>query len=109
MPTVWSDAPIKSAGEDSFGRSVYAQQIAHLIQEAHSWEDSIVFGLTGPWGSGKSSMLAMIEEQLASSESSRPGPPVTSMVSWGISMQPLSWIHRCSSAGSGVGIREMPS
>ena len=68
MPTVWSDAPIKSAGEDSFGRSVYAQQIAHLIQEAHSWEDSIVFGLTGPWGSGKSSMLAMIEEQLASSE-----------------------------------------
>ncbi|QGU08746.1 KAP family P-loop domain protein (plasmid) [Corynebacterium occultum] len=68
MPTIWSDAPIKSADEDSFGRSPYAKQIAHLVQGAHSWEDSIVFGLTGPWGSGKSSMLAMIEEQLTSSE-----------------------------------------
>lgn len=66
MPTIWSDAPITSAGEDAFGRSPYATQIARLIQDAHSWKDSIVFGLLGPWGSGKSSMLAMIEEQLTS-------------------------------------------
>lgn len=68
MSTIWSDTPIKSADEDSFGRSAYAQQIADLVQDAHSWEDSIVFGLTGPWGSGKSSMLAMIEEQLTTSD-----------------------------------------
>lgn len=59
--------PIKPAGEDPFGRSAYTQQISCLVQKAHSWEDSIAFSMTGPWGSGKSSMLAMIEEQLCNS------------------------------------------
>lgn len=68
MPPIWSDTPITSADTDAFGWSPYAAQIARLIQDAHSWKDSIVFGLLGPWGSGKSSMLAMIEEQLAVNE-----------------------------------------
>jgi len=64
MPEIWSDSPIKSRTEDAFDRASYAAQAATLIAASHSWEDSIVFGLTGPWGSGKSSMLAMITEEL---------------------------------------------
>lgn len=64
MPTPWTDAPITAKSEDELGRTDYAVHAARLIADSHSWEDSIVFGLTGPWGSGKSSMLAMISEEL---------------------------------------------
>src|SRR4051794_6647238 len=64
---VWSDSPISSKTEDAFGRSRYATEGASLIASSHSWDDSIVFGLTGAWGSGKSSMLAMIAEEFAAS------------------------------------------
>lgn len=67
MPEIWSDSPIKSRTEDAFDRASYAAQAARLIAASHSWKDSIVFGLTGPWGSGKSSMLAMITEELEQS------------------------------------------
>lgn len=59
-----SDDPIKSVEEDEFGRSGYAAHVAKLINNSHSVETSIVFGLTGAWGSGKTSMLAMIEKEL---------------------------------------------
>lgn len=64
MSAEWSDSPIKSQAEDEFGRSAYAAHAAKLIVRTHSWSDSVVFSLTGPWGSGKSSMLAMITEEL---------------------------------------------
>lgn len=64
MPTPWTDAPITAKSEDELGRTDYAVHAARLVADSHSWEDSIVFGLTGPWGSGKSSMLAMISEEL---------------------------------------------
>lgn len=64
MPDVWSDSPITTKNEDELGRADYAAHAARLIADSHSWDDSIVFGLTGPWGSGKSSMLAMITEEL---------------------------------------------
>lgn len=64
MPKPWTDAPITAKSEDELGRTDYAVHAARLIAGSHSWEDSIVFGLTGPWGSGKSSMLAMISEEL---------------------------------------------
>lgn len=64
MPTPWTDAPITAKSEDELGRTDYTVHAARLIADSHSWEDSIVFGLTGPWGSGKSSMLAMISEEL---------------------------------------------
>ncbi|WP_419233445.1 P-loop NTPase fold protein [Gordonia sp. CPCC 205515] len=64
MNTTWNDAPITSCADDEFGRAGYAIHTADLIAASHTWDDSIVFGLTGPWGSGKSSVVAMICEQL---------------------------------------------
>lgn len=62
--TIGSDDPIESVEEDEFGRSGYAEHVAKLINTSHSVETSIVFGLTGAWGSGKTSMLKMIEDKL---------------------------------------------
>lgn len=62
--TAWSDAPIRAIVDDEFERSAYAIRAASLVANSHAWDESIVFGLTGPWGSGKSSMLAMITESL---------------------------------------------
>lgn len=64
----WSDAPLKSSVGDQFGRISYARSIARTISENHSSEESVVFGIVGPWGSGKSSMLVMVEESLKAIE-----------------------------------------
>lgn len=64
MTTQWTDSPITTWKADAFGRAAYAANAAQLIDASHSWDDSVVFGLTGPWGSGKTSMVAMICESL---------------------------------------------
>ncbi|WP_157930801.1 KAP family NTPase [Glycomyces xiaoerkulensis] len=69
MVEVWSDEPIASKDEDVFDRVAYAVQAARLITESDPGKSSIVFGLTGAWGSGKSSMLAMIQEEIETSYS----------------------------------------
>lgn len=65
MSRAWTDTAITSKAGDQFDRAPYAVEAARLIASSHTWDDSVVFGLTGPWGSGKTSMLAMIEEELA--------------------------------------------
>ena len=64
MAEIWPDAPLRSQAEDQFDRVPYAVHAARLISATHTWDESVVFGLTGAWGSGKTSMLAMITEEL---------------------------------------------
>ncbi len=49
--------------EDRLARAVFANRIAQRIARTGTGP-SIVFGLAGPWGSGKTSMLNMIGEAL---------------------------------------------
>ena len=60
----WNDDPITNKSQDEFGRARYAERAADLIARTHSWETSLVFGLTGPWGSGKSSLIEMIVNRM---------------------------------------------
>ena len=60
----WVDEPIYSKDKDTLQRGHLAQQAALLMANTHSWEASVVFGLTGPWGSGKTSMVELIIEEL---------------------------------------------
>jgi hypothetical protein len=62
----WTDDPVGSAQDDTLGRQPYALRAAELIRSTHTFDSSVVFGLSGPWGSGKSSLINMIIEQLAS-------------------------------------------
>ncbi|VXB67388.1 KAP-like P-loop domain-containing protein [Arthrobacter sp. 9V] len=62
--TVWTDEALSTAKQDDLGRLPYAQRAAELIQATHSFESSAVFGLTGAWGSGKTSLVNLIVEEL---------------------------------------------
>ncbi|MCT2025871.1 KAP family NTPase [Dermabacter hominis] len=67
----WRDDPITTADQDTLQRAPVAQRIARLIDENHSPESSVVYGLEGPWGCGKSSVIALITTSLTKSEQHR--------------------------------------
>jgi hypothetical protein len=56
-----TDVPLESGDRDDLGRCVFADRVAQRIAAAGTGP-SIVFGLAGRWGSGKSSTLNMIRE-----------------------------------------------
>ena len=58
-----SDLPINGRNEDKFTFSPFAKKVvAHIFKEEQP--ESLVVGLSGRWGSGKTSLLNLIEEEL---------------------------------------------
>lgn len=64
----WRDDPITTVAEDRLRRAPVAQRAARLITENHSPTSSVVYGLEGPWGSGKSSVIALLASYLTEAE-----------------------------------------
>lgn len=62
------DRPIKAASDDLLNRTSFAQALASAIT---SWkqQDSLVIGLTGSWGSGKSSIKNLSLELISKTQS----------------------------------------
>jgi predicted KAP-like P-loop ATPase len=58
-----SDRPISSQAEDLLGRGPLVEQLLNWVLQAPV-QDGFVIGVTGPWGSGKTSVLALLGEQL---------------------------------------------
>lgn len=59
-----SDLPIAGSTEDKFAFAPFAKEVvAHIFSEEQP--ESLVVGLSGRWGSGKTSLLNLINEQLA--------------------------------------------
>lgn len=63
MPDVRSDEPIDSVVDDLFGYSYQASEIAKLVGSKES-KDHLSVGVSGSWGSGKTSLLNMVKELL---------------------------------------------
>lgn len=57
------DQPIKSYKEDILGRSPFAQSLGNAIL-SYEEKDSIVIGLFGAWGSGKTSIINIALEHI---------------------------------------------
>lgn len=60
----WRDDPIIDPADDRLGRAPFAEHAARLISENHSPDSSVVYGLEGAWGSGKSSVISMTKKYL---------------------------------------------
>ena len=65
--TYSSDEPICSKSEDRFNRWAFAKRIADTLAGRKD-DTSIVIGLYGPWGDGKTSTLRLMEETLGDYE-----------------------------------------
>ncbi|MDO3523975.1 P-loop NTPase fold protein [Ralstonia pseudosolanacearum] len=73
-----SDRPSTDPAQDLFGHAPFAKTLAKAIR-GYRGSDGIVLALYGPWGSGKSTVLAYIEHELEQ------GPEATRDVSAGSS------------------------
>lgn len=58
---LYKEEPIRTEEEDRFGRSIYAKVIAETIVNSGG---AFNFGISGEWGSGKSSVLNLVEPLL---------------------------------------------
>ena len=69
---IYTDKPILSHSDDILGRSVLAENIAKVVKNCCSFnitkDESFVIGIQGEWGSGKTSLLNMIEENIDGNE-----------------------------------------
>lgn len=62
-PSYSSDAPLQSADEDRFHRWPFAERVAQVLRSRRD-VDSLVVGLYGTWGEGKTTTLNYIEQAL---------------------------------------------
>lgn len=60
----FSDDPIDRSDSDELGRGPFVEQLANVLTSAARGRSSSVFGLVGPWGSGKSSVLKLLSMKL---------------------------------------------
>lgn len=80
-----SDRPSTDPAQDLFGHAPFAKTLARAIR-GYRGSDGIVLALYGPWGSGKSTVLAYVEHELDSGpEAER--PVVVSFNPWWFSGQ----------------------
>jgi len=61
---MYNDSPIKHETQDKLNRTKFANSIAQSIINIPRNYDSIVIGLMGGWGTGKSSLLNLIEKNI---------------------------------------------
>jgi predicted KAP-like P-loop ATPase len=65
------DSPIETANDDKLGRKTFAQALAKALA-GFSEQDSFVVGIHGKWGTGKSSILNLLVEQIEKDNRSKP-------------------------------------
>ena len=59
-----TDTPIKAREQDLIGRTPFAERLADILKSA-AGPGSLVIGLYGPWGSGKTSVINLVENALS--------------------------------------------
>ena len=66
------DKPITSRRDDKLGRTHLAENIGELIiRFSQKYNDNLVIGIIGPWGSGKTSLINMVKEYIIENDEDR--------------------------------------
>ena len=82
-----SDTAIKTKTEDLLGRAHFASELANAILK-NTGKDSIVIGLYGSWGSGKTSLVNMVLEEIENlTIQDEDKPLLVSFAPWNFSAQ----------------------
>ena len=77
-----SDRPIETVNQDLLGRSTFSKQLAEAIYK-YSGRDGLVIGLFGKWGTGKTSILNIVVNEINSlSEDSCDKPIIVKFSPW---------------------------
>ena len=61
------DTPIDSPNSDRLDRMSFVRSFAQAVRAVQG-KDSVVLALAGPWGSGKSSLLNLVDQELSGDE-----------------------------------------
>jgi len=61
---LFADDPISNKKEDRLDRDLFAKQVAEVCKNVAGESASSVVALVGPWGSGKSSLLSLVADNL---------------------------------------------
>lgn len=85
---MYIDKPIETVKNDFLGRSKFAKDLAEAIS-TYDDKDSLVLGLMGQWGSGKTSIINLLEEEMKENLSSMATKPIITIKfePWNISNQ----------------------
>ena len=63
----YSDRPILNSEDDLLSRSSFAKKLAHTLMQFKT-EDTFTLGLFGKWGSGKTSLINMMLQEISTIE-----------------------------------------
>ena len=66
METIQYDEPIETSDQDLLSRGPLVELCAKTLSSTIRNGRSFVIGLSGPWGSGKTSFLNLLDERLRS-------------------------------------------
>ena len=83
-----TDTPIKAREQDLIGRTPFAERLADILKSA-AGPESLVIGLYGPWGSGKTSVINLVENALSRKDDDGKAG-VSAVLSPGITSRPSS-------------------
>lgn len=76
MRVYLSDAPISSEIEDTLNRSNFSKKLAKAIVDWQDTKESIVIGLHGEWGSGKSSVINLVRDEIIKNSKGKSDSPI---------------------------------
>ena len=64
-----NDTPINNRDDDMYSYSRLAERIADCICSANAEDSSFTIGISGSWGSGKTSLINLIDYELSDRKS----------------------------------------
>ncbi|MBI1879927.1 MAG: hypothetical protein HYR94_17185, partial [Chloroflexi bacterium] len=84
-PSHWTDREVRQAEQDRLRFGHYCQVLSDIVAEA---DTPLTVGIFGPWGSGKTSLMRLVEEKL---KNAQPAPLTVWFNAWKYDQEEALW------------------